>query len=127
VTESFNSIGSLINPLNLEKLAGDELIGLSEVEIQEARDLKIRDPRFSNADALRTVRSPHKGLLCIYPISVESIGSTNGKRTDKTLGSGLGILGLNVTTVIGLSLVFPHSNEDQSSREFWIGTAGYEE
>ena len=122
--DSSNSIGSLINPLNLKDGSGDELLGMTPEQINEAK-LLTKDLRFKNADALRTVRHPGKGLLCIYPISPASIGRTDGKDRTRTLGEALGLKNDQTVTVVGLSIVFPHSNDDQSGREYWVGTAGH--
>ena len=123
VSGSDVSIGTLVNPLDLKQESGDELLGMLESEVQVAKELVDGENKLSPAEALRTARDANRGLMMIYPISGESIGTTKGKRHDVTLAKSLGIEATD-TTILGLALVFPFSNEDQSSREYWVGSAG---
>jgi hypothetical protein len=119
------SIGSLITPLNFATKTGDELIDMSDGQLQQA--LKYIDEfELSPVNAVRTARTPHRGLLLIYPISPSSVGSetSTGKRSDISLGKSLEIPTDKNTTIVGLSLVFPNSDQDQTSRKYWVGTAG---
>jgi hypothetical protein len=118
------SIGTLVNPLEFSKGTGDELLGMLDSEIESAKELRESDSKFSPSEALRTARDSDRGLLIIYPISGASIGSSKGKRSDKTVGQSLEIPEDTDSTIIGLSIIFPFSNDDQSSREYWVGTAG---
>jgi hypothetical protein len=124
VSGSDVSIGTLVNPLDFAAGTGDELLGMSDYEIKSAKELRDKDAKFSPAEALRTARDANRGLLVIYPISPASLGSSRGKRSDKSLGESLGIPNDVDHTIFGLSVVFPFSNEDQSAREYWVGTAG---
>lgn len=57
----------------------DELLGLSEADIQAAQD-DARDGKYtSRAEAYRTYRDPSEGLLVIYPISAASEEGANAK------------------------------------------------
>lgn len=119
---SRNSIGTLITPLNLDKNTGDELIDLTAAEIQAAKELSSEHPEMSKTDVLRSIRDDKNGLLIIYPISSKSIGSksSTGKDSETSLGEALELDGQNETlSIIGLCLVFPNSNHDQSGRQYW--------
>ena len=121
------SIKTLINPLNLDKGTGDELLDFTENEIQEMRRLKAEDPSAKTSHLVRSQRNPNKGLLVIYPISPESIGVGNesakqGKRGDVTLGASLWGLGALQKTVVGLSLSFPVSRIQPE--EYWTQRVG---
>ncbi len=111
--DSPRSIGTLITPLSPDFEKGDELIDFSDEMIAEARKLKASQP-LKSGDAARMVRSPKEGLLIFYPISPNVI-STPGVSPTKSLGESLG----HEDTYVGLALVFPHSDHDQSSRMFW--------
>ena len=119
------SIGSLITPLNFPGKQGDELIDLSDDQLNEASRL-IEEFQLSPVNAIRTVRTPKVALLLIYPISQNSIGSetSKGKRADISLGKSLKIPESEDLTIVGISLVFPNSDQDQTSRKYWVGTAG---
>jgi hypothetical protein len=111
--DSPRSIGTLITPLSPEFDKGDELIDFSVDMLAEAIKLKASES-LKSGDAARMVRSPKEGLLLIYPISPNVI-STPGASPTKSLGESLG----HKDTFVGLALVFPHSDHDQSSRMFW--------
>ncbi len=122
------SIGSLITPLNFAAGTGDELIDLSDSQLAEASQL-ISEFGLSPVNAVRTVRTPKTGLLLIYPISQHSRGTltAKGKRADISLGDSLKIPTSEDVTIVGLSLVFPNSDQDQTSRKYWVGTAGQDD
>jgi hypothetical protein len=80
-------------------------------------------------NAVRTARTSKNALLLIYPISQHSRGSSTakGKRADVSLGESLKIPAPDDVTIVGLSLVFPNSDQDQTSRKYWVGTAGQDD
>jgi hypothetical protein len=122
------SIGSLITPLHFAGGTGDELIDLSESQLAEAAKL-ISDFGLTPVNAVRTARTSKNALLLIYPISQHSRGSSTakGKRADVSLGESLKIPAPDDVTIVGLSLVFPNSDQDQTSRKYWVGTAGQDD
>jgi hypothetical protein len=122
------SIGTLITPLNFQTSQGDELIDLSEAQLNEAAHL-MDEFKLTAVNAVRTVRTPKVALLLVYPISQKSIGSSSskGKRADVSLGDSLKIPSSEDVTIVGLSLVFPNSDQDQTSRKYWVGTAGHDD
>jgi Z1 domain len=122
------SIGSLITPLHFAGKTGDELIDLTDSQLEEASML-IGDFGLTPVNAVRTVRTPKVGLLLVYPISQNSRGSesSKGKRVDVSLGESLKIPVSEDLTIVGLSLVFPNSDQDQTSRKYWVGTAGQDD
>jgi hypothetical protein len=108
--------------LNLDKNTGDELFDLTAAEIQAAKELSSKHPEMSKTDVLRSTRDDKNGLLIIYPISSKSIGSksSRGKDSETSLGEALELDGQNEPlSIIGLCLVFPNSNHDQSGRQYW--------
>lgn len=111
--DSPRSIGTLITPLSQVFDKGDELIDFSDEMIAEAIKLKASES-LKSGDAARMIRSPKEGLILIYPISPNVIASPGASLT-KSLGESLG----HQDTYVGLALVFPHSDHDQSSRMFW--------
>jgi hypothetical protein len=114
------SIGSLVNPLDLNKGSGDELLGLSGDVLDRARALLEESPEMGAPNAIRTARSPKNASLVIYPLSPDSKGVTSGKRLDLTLGEGL--FGTSPQhTVVGVSVVFPNSTVELDV--FWAGKA----
>lgn len=119
---SKNSIGTLITPLNIDKNTGDELIDLTNSEIEAAKELSKAHPDMSKADVLRSNRDEKTGLLIIYPISPKSIGSesSRGKNSETSLGDALELdPQTKKLSIFGLCLVFPNSNHDQSGRQYW--------
>jgi hypothetical protein len=115
---SKRSIGALINPLSLasNKARGDEIIDFSPEEIQDA--LKYRTENGCSASqATRKIRGKSNGLLLIYPISPFSKPETNPLPEDNTLGGAIfGDVSCS-TTLIGLAVVFPHS--ELEVKEYW--------
>jgi hypothetical protein len=111
--DSPRSIGTLITPLSPLFDKGDELIDFSDEMVAEAKKLKASES-LKSGDAARMIRGPKEGLMLIYPISPNVIASPGATLT-KSLGDSLG----HKDTYVGLALVFPHSDHDQSSRMFW--------
>lgn len=111
--DSPRSIGTLISPLSPAFDKGDELIDFSDEMIAEAKKLKEHES-LKAGDAARMVRSPKEGLLLIYPVS-PNVTVSLGAPPTRSLGESLGYK----DTFVGLALVFPHSDHDQSSRMFW--------
>jgi hypothetical protein len=130
--DSDRSIGQLINPIKMDstgRAVGDEVLDFSFDELVAMQKLQIEHPEISLAQASRQIRPINRGLLLIYPISPFSIGrprqdqSQTGKNNSSTLGSALFRDSNFDRTIIGLSLVFPYS-EQQTRREYYQGTAG---
>jgi hypothetical protein len=98
---------------------GDELIDLDTMEVLDAHSPGMPLDEFRQL--VRGIRSKEEGLLIVYPISPDSIGSTKGKNCENTIGSVLFRSSLP-STIIGLAVVFP--NSDCEITEFWQGSAG---
>jgi hypothetical protein len=111
---SKSSIGTLVNPISRDLTDGDELIDLTDVQVETARKELFENPEVRVTDAIRSVRPASAPLLVIYPISPHSkpknsIGSDSLGET--LFGESKDI------TIIGLSLVFPHSVVELE--EYW--------
>jgi hypothetical protein len=115
---SERSVGVLVNPLNLSegKLKGDEIIDFSQDEIESALQYRAENQCSSSA-ATRITRPKSRGLLLLYPISPNSRPESKNAKTQKTLGEAIFGDPLVQTTLIGLSIVFPHSELD--IKEYW--------
>jgi len=115
---SERSVGVLVNPLNLTegKLKGDEIIDFSQDEIDSALQYRAENQCSSSA-ATRITRPKSRGLLLLYPISPSSRPEAKNAKTQKTLGEAIFGDPLVQTTLIGLSIVFPHSELD--IKEYW--------
>jgi hypothetical protein len=112
---SDSSIGTLITPISKDFKRGDELIDFDESALSQAAQLLEMDEELGPGAAAREVRDPSTGLLLVYPISADSLGSTPGKSNSSTLGQAIDFNG----TVVGLALVFPYSDVDMSGRKYW--------
>lgn len=108
------SIGTLITPLSPNFERGDELIDFSAKDKEEAKAIK-EERQLQTGDAARSVRSPEEGLLIIYPISPDVLPEAPGAEVNKALGETLNFN----DTFVGLAFVFPHTEHDQTSRNFW--------
>lgn len=107
------SIGVLTTPLADGFSKGDELLDFTDEMLDEALEYKKEGLTF--AQAARSARDAQQGLLLIYPLSPFEIKSPGVARDKKTLGEALGF----ADTIVGLAVVFPHSNLDHTSRLFW--------
>lgn len=111
-----NSVGVLANPVpprwRSEGYAGDESIGLTSEQINNAEDEYQNDQLSSFRLALRQQRDPAEGLLCIYPISQYSKAKSKN-RSDLFNNPNEGV------PVIGLAVLFPPS--EKSSNWNWVG------
>jgi hypothetical protein len=123
---SLSSIGTLVTPLGLSTLKdgsirfrGDELEDISKEEIESLVQPGLRLEEFR--PGVRALRDKENGLLLIYPVSPDSIGTTPGKNNIKKLGEALFKTG-NPMTVVGLAMVFPSS--DVEIKPFYQGKAG---
>lgn len=119
------SIGILVNPATRGTASGDECIGMTEGQIEFARQL-AEDPKLKWGRALRRARDPDRGLLLIYPISPfsepkENASSSEPRQRREPLFRH--DLRPQMPTVIGIALVFPDSNS-QATTEYLVGTAG---
>jgi hypothetical protein len=112
------SIGTLINPATRNKDTGDELIGISDELIEEAKKDSERDENLSFPVALRSKRNRNQGLLVIYPISAYS-----EKSSLRNLGSQIFRSQDDICTIIGLSIVFPFTRNEVVS-PYFVGKLG---
>ena len=104
------SVGVLTTPAHPSgsHRTGEETIGLTDGQIEEARR-SFSDSLYQRyGTTLRRQRSPNQGLLCIFPISAHSSPSERS-RTRRRLDPAGGV------PVIGLSVVFPFSTTASSS------------
>lgn len=111
------SLGVIISP-------ADEELGLSDDQLEEARRIQRESSeKISWGRALRMVRSPHQGLMLIYPISRHS-GHKLGKNAKKD-AKRVPIYAdpEQGTDIIALSLVFPDS-KTAATVEYIIGSVG---
>ena len=107
------SIGTLITPLSDDFSKGDELIDFTDEMLNEASVYKHEG--LKSGDAARSARDAQQGLLLLYPLSPFELRSPGAIVEKKTLGEALGY----EDTIVGLAVVFPHSNLDHTSRQFW--------
>ena len=107
------SIGTLITPLSDDFSKGDELIDFTNPMLEEAQ--AYRDEGLTAGTAARSARDPEQGLLLLYPLSPFEIGLAVPEDGRKPLGEALNF----AETIVGLAVVFPHSNLDHTSRQFW--------
>jgi len=116
---SDRSIGTLINPLSSSggELRGDEVIDFRSSQVEMALREK-QDRGSSLAEAVRNQRPVSNGLLLIYPISPRSIPETRSNKENRTLGEAIFGDSNHDQTIVGLSLVFPHSRLEMD--QFWI-------
>lgn len=110
------SIGTLVNPVSKGSRGGDEELGLTDKDIEQARKW-AGDNGVSYALALRRRRDPQEGLLLVYPIS---------KHSRPLRGEGQDLFE-NVerdgVTVVGLAAVLPYSDSEATVR-YVVGSAG---
>jgi hypothetical protein len=107
------SIGTLITPLSEDFKKGDELIDFTDQMLESALD-HLKEG-LSAGNAARSARDPQQGLLLIYPLSPNEISPAGKEVKRKSLGEALGFQ----DTIIGMAMVFPHSNLDHTSRQYW--------
>ena len=115
---SKRSIGTLINPLslNLNRLRGDEILDFTPEQVEKALEYKTEN-NCSPTQATRAVRSKSNGLILIYPISPFSKPEGSREPSATTLGEAIFGDPECSTTLIGLSVVFPHS--ELEVKEYW--------
>jgi len=122
---SESSIGTLVTPLGIRRNSngvmarGDELQDLDQSETTALAQSASSLDEFRRL--VRATRPSDSGLLLIYPISPDSLGTSEGKNQSHSLGQGL-FKSSPPCTVIGLALVFPSSAIQVSS--YWQGSAG---
>lgn len=104
------SVGVLTTPAHPSGYhrTGEETIGLTDDQIEEARRSFSDNLYQSYGTALRRQRSPNQGLLCIFPISAHSSPSERST-TRRRLQPAGGV------PVIGLAVVLPFSTTASSS------------
>jgi hypothetical protein len=107
------SIGTLITPLTEDFSKGDELVDFTDEMREEAAAYRAQG--LNSGDAARSARDAQQGLLLLYPLSPFEIRPPDLVLEKKTLGEALGF----GDTIVGLAVVFPHSNLDHTSRQFW--------
>jgi hypothetical protein len=118
---NLRSIGVLINPATAtgEIGVGDEEIGLSREQIQQARTVFSTGRFRTFGQALRAQRDRREGLLLLYAISKNSVPRT-GSELRRPLFDDPEHDGC---TVIGAALVFPAS-DTASTIEYIVGSVG---
>jgi len=122
--DSPNSIGTLVTPLSVRKsgsgisIRGDELADLDRASLEACYEEGMDLAEFRGL--VRNSRSSENGLLVIYPISPDSVGSSDGKKSEP-IGQLLEI-GVDPCTIVGVALVFP--NSDVELKPYWQGSAG---
>jgi len=107
------SIGTLITPLTEDFTKGDELLDFTDDMREEA--LKYKKEGSTSGEAARSARDPQQGLLLVYPLSPFELRPNDAVPDKKSLGEALGF----EDTIVGLAVVFPHSDLDHTSRQFW--------
>lgn len=110
------SIGTLVNPVSRGSRGGDEEIGLTDKDVEWARNWS-QERSVSYALALRQRRHPEEGLLLVYPIS---------KHSTPLRGEGQDLFDdpqRDGVTVIGLAAVLPYSTSHATVR-YYVGSAG---
>jgi hypothetical protein len=107
------SIGTLITPLSDDFSKGDELIDFTKQMLEEAE--ACRKEGSTAGEAAREARDPDQGLLLLYPLSPFEITPTVPEEGRKPLGEAINF----ADTIVGIAVVFPHSNLDHTSRQFW--------
>lgn len=84
---------------------GDERFGLSDDQINDARDQLARGEFTSLAEAIRSQRDPSEGLLIVYPISPASQVGSNARNRQPLFDNP----GSDVPPVIAYAISFPPS------------------
>lgn len=110
---SKSSIGTLITPISSDLSKGDELIDFDATMKKEA--LEYIKAGLPTGDAARSARDPKRGLLIVYPISPNNEQGGAVAVEGQSLGEALQY----EKTIIGLAFVFPNSNQDLTSRQYW--------
>jgi hypothetical protein len=99
--------------------AGDEEIGLTEIQIERAR-VNVRIGMFDTlGKALRAERDRREGLLLLYPISRFSSPRGNSEARVRLFENPE----RDGCTVVGIALVFPAS-DSAATIEYIIGSVG---
>jgi hypothetical protein len=114
--DSETSIGTLVNPVSRGTRGGDEELGLSEEDIEAARNW-ANEKDVSYPISLRRRRDPAEGLLLVYPIS---------KHSRQIRGEGQDLFAdvrRDGVTVIGMAAVLPYS-ESPATTSYIVGSAG---
>jgi len=114
-----NSIGTLVNPATLESPGnGDEEIGISQADVDGAREGSINNTQFK--ETLRRCRDRREGLLLLYPISPYSRPNSDDSKTRSPLFDDPE----NVCTIMGLAMAFPYSDNPAATIEYVVGSVG---
>jgi len=99
-------------------------------EIQEAKQLRSRDPKLKYGRALRRARDRTRGLLLIYPISPLSVpkrlpasGKVPRQQREPLFPESTRA---KMPPVIGIGVVFPDS-DSAATEEYLVGPAGASE
>lgn len=122
-----NSIGILVNPVNVKSKSGDELLGLSPAQVEAARTAALANPKLGFGRALRNQRDPRRGALLLYPISRDSKPDASEDQSSRQRREPLylGTPPKNVpATIVGFAISFPDSRSVAADDEHWVGTAG---
>jgi hypothetical protein len=119
--EDHTSIGVLTSPARAEgeRRAGDEETGLTDLQIDHARQQYSRQEFPTLGHALRAQRSPAEGLLLVYPVSRFSEPDPRATNRLRLFESPA-----LACTVVGLALVFPPS-ASAAAVEYCVGPAGW--
>jgi hypothetical protein len=121
---STTSIGTLVNPVSAGG-RGDEDIDLpAEARQRAAKAAQGQSGLYPLA--LRTERSPQRGLLLIYPISRNSgpVPSKNEAPPTEVNKQNLFEHPAQGVTVIGLAISLPDSTSEVATGEYVVGSAG---
>lgn len=118
---NLRSIGVLINPATAggEMGTGDEEIGLSNDQIQQARTIFSTGRFRTFGQALRAQRDRREGLLLLYPINKNSEPRANSELRRRLFDDPE----RDGCTVIGAALVFPAS-DTAATIEYIVGSVG---
>ncbi len=119
LSKSANSLGVITSP-------GDETLDLDETEKQLAQTLmKNREGKriLGENPAARQVRSPHKGLLLIYPISRNSGFNLESQASRRRLFDDPG--SRYARDLIAIALSFPDSRTAQPVEAYLQGTVSW--
>lgn len=106
-----DSVGVLTNPVRPQgsRRTGDEQLGLTDDQIDRAREEYNADLFHRYGTALRHQRTPDEGLLCIYPISPRSDPGNDDRKKNSSNRTKLFEDPNRARAVIGLAVVFPPS------------------
>lgn len=120
-------IGSLINPLQIDKsrlrISGDEVVDLELTADDVALLLADQQNGMKPSTSLR-LRHRTNPLMCIYAIDPKSTGEGNEKRSQESLASSL--IGFDSSkwpkAIIGLTVFFPRDTDQKTV--YFQGNAG---